>query len=129
MYSNVKSAKMKFIDRLCPPALLYLVFVALSVGLDVSLGLFLTAAVKAVLGVAVVVVLDAFCSVDLGVVSWFIVAAPFVVTALATAISMGLDADTRVAEHFQLSPASVDDKSAPPKTVIADDVPISTTAM
>jgi hypothetical protein len=120
---------MRFIDRLCPPALLYLVFVALSVGLDVSLGLFLTAGVKAVLGVAVVVVLDAFCSVDLGVVSWFIVAAPFVITALATAISMGLDLDSRVAEHFKLSPAGVDDKSTSPKTFIADDVPVSTTAM
>ena len=119
---------MRFIDRLCPPALLYLVFVALSVGLDVSFGLFLTAAVKAVVGVAVVVVLDAFCSVDLGVVSWFIVAVPFVITALATAISLGLDADRRVAEHFQLSPASVNEPVTA-KTVIADDVPISTTAM
>jgi hypothetical protein len=119
---------MRFINRLCPPALLYLVFVTLSVGLDVSFGLFLTAAVKAALGVAVVVVLDTLCSVDLGVVSWAIVATPFIVTALATAISMGLDVDKRVAEHFSMSPAGVDDKSSIPKTVIADDLPISTTA-
>jgi hypothetical protein len=119
---------MRFIDRLCPPALLYLVFVTLSVGLDVSFGLLLTAAVKAAMGLAVVVVLDTFCSVDLGVVSWFIVASPFVVTALATAISMGMNLDTRVAEHFSLSPSPVDDKSSMPKTVIADDLPVSTTA-
>ena len=117
---------MRFIDRLCPPALLYLAFVTLSVGLDVSFGLFVTAGVKAALGLAVVVVLDTFCSVDLGVVSWVIVAAPFVVTALATAISMGLNVDTRVAEHFSLSPSPVDDKSSMPKTVIADDLPVST---
>ena len=119
---------MRFIDRLCPPALLYLVFLALSVGLDVSFGLFLTAAVKSLFGLATVVVLDALCSVDLGVVAWFIVAAPFVITALATAISMGLNVDGRVAEHFKLSPANVSDK-AETKNVIADDVPISTTAM
>jgi hypothetical protein len=117
---------MRFIDRLCPPALLYLVFVTLSVGLDVSFGLFVTAGVKAALGLAVVVVLDTFCSVDLGVVSWVIVAAPFVVTALATAISMGMNLDTRVAEHFSLSPSPVDDKTSMPKTVIADDLPVST---
>lgn len=119
---------MRFINRLCPPALLYLVFVALSVGLDVSLGLFLTAAVKSVLGLAVVVVLDTFCAVDLGIVSWFIVAAPFVITALATAVSMGLLVDQRVAEHFALSPSPVGDKSSVPKTVIADDLPVSTSA-
>lgn len=119
---------MRFIDRLCPPALLYLVFVTLSVGLDVSFGLFLTAAVKAVLGLAVVVVLDTFCSVDLGIVSWFIVAAPFVITALATAVSLGLQVDQRVAEHFSLSPAPVGDKSSIPKSVVADDLPVSTTA-
>ena len=117
---------MRFINRLCPPALLYLVFVALSVGLDVSFGLFLTAAVKSLLGLAMVVVLDTFCLVDLGVVSWFIVAAPFVITALATAISMGMLVDTRVAEHFKLSPKSVGDTSDIPKTVISDDLPVST---
>lgn len=118
---------MRFIDRLCPPALLYLVFLALSVGLDVSLGMFLTAAVKGVVGLATVVVLDAFCSVDLGIVSWAIVVAPFIITALATAISMGLHADQRVAEHFNLSPQSVKEKDNV-KTIIADDVPVSTTA-
>ena len=119
---------MRFIDRLCPPALLYLVFLALSVGLDVSFGLFATAAVKAVLGGATVVVLDAFCGVDLGIVSWFIVAAPFVITALATAISIGLQVDKQVEHFLSLSPAPVTDKSDVLKTVIADDVPISTTA-
>jgi hypothetical protein len=91
---------MRVINNLCPPALLFLLFVTLSVGLDVALGLWWTGAVKAVLGVATVAVLDAFCHVDLGIVSWFIVATPFVVTALATAISMGLRLDGRLSEHF-----------------------------
>ena len=116
---------MRFIDRLCPPALLYLIFVTLSVGLDVSLGMFVTAVVKTVLGLATVVVLDAFCGIDLGIVSWFIVAAPFVITALATAISMGLLVDQRLAEHFSLSPQLAN----PPKqdsALPADDLPVST---
>jgi hypothetical protein len=119
---------MRFIDRLCPPALLYLVFLALSVGLDVSFGMFATAAVKSVLGLATVVVLDAFCGVDLGIVSWVIVATPFVVTALATAISMGLQVDKQVEHFLSLSPAPLTDKSDVPVTVLTDDIPISTSA-
>lgn len=116
---------MRFIDRLCPPALLYLVFVALSVGLDISFGLLATAAIKSIVGLAVVVVLDTLCSVDLGIVSWVVVATPFVVTALATAISMGVNFDGVVMEHFGLSPAPATEESDIPKTVIADDLPVS----
>jgi len=116
---------MRFIDRLCPPALLYLVFVALSVGLDLSFGMFVTAAIKSITGLAVVVVLDTLCSVDLGVVAWFIVAAPFVMTALGTAIAMGTNFDGAVMEHFKLSPAPAAETSDIPKTVISDDLPVS----
>ena len=50
---------MRFIDSLCPPALLYLLYITVHVGLDLSLGLFLTAAAKVLMGVAGVVILDA----------------------------------------------------------------------
>jgi hypothetical protein len=116
---------MRFIDRLCPPALLYLVFVTLSVGLDVSFGLFVTAAVKTILGIATVVVLDTLCSVDLGIVAWALVAAPFVITALGTAIAMGTGFDGAVMEHFSMSPAPVSETSDIPKTIITDDLPVS----
>ena len=115
---------MRFIDRLCPPALLYLIFVSLSVGIDVSLGMFVTAGVKSVAGLVTVLVLDALCGVDLGVVSWFIVAAPFVITALATSISMGLMVDQRVAEHFSMNPKPLD--SPKQDSAPADDLPVST---
>lgn len=84
---------MRFIDNLCPPALLYLVFIVVQVGLDLSLGLFLTAAVKLIGGVAGTFILNSFCSVDLGIVSWVIIATPFVMTALAMSISLGLGLD------------------------------------
>jgi hypothetical protein len=87
---------MRFIEDLCQPALLYLIFLSVQLGLDASLGLWVTLVIKAILGIAVVVVLDMFCGVGLGVVSWFFVAAPFVVTALATAIAMGTNFDARI---------------------------------
>lgn len=95
---------MRFIDFLCPPAMLYLIFVTIQVALDVSLGHLMTAGVKTVGGLVGVVVLDALCGIDLGIVSWFLVAIPFVVTSLATAIALGLDLDrratTKVKETF-----------------------------
>jgi len=45
------------------------------------------------MGITGVIILDALCSVDLGVVSWVIVATPFIMVALATSISLGLGID------------------------------------
>lgn len=93
---NVNTVKMRFIDSLCPPALLYVLFVSIQVALDVSLGLFLTAAVKVGFGIIGTLLLDSLCGVQLSVVAWALVAAPFIITSLATAISMGTDADHRI---------------------------------
>jgi hypothetical protein len=87
---------MRFIDALCPPALLYLLYIVIHVGLDLSLGLYVTALGKVVMGVTGTIILDALCSVDLGVVSWAIVATPFIMVALATSISLGLGIDREV---------------------------------
>jgi hypothetical protein len=87
---------MRFIEDLCPPALLYLVFLVIQLGFDASLGLWITFLVKAILGLATVYVLDIFCGMGLGVFSWFLVAMPFIVTSLATAISMGLLVDQTI---------------------------------
>ena len=115
---------MRFIDALCPPALLYLLFVTIQIALDVAMGALMTAGVKTVFGIATVFVLDALCGLDLGIVSWAIVATPFIVTSLATAIAMGLDADrvvtAKVKEAFESTPAEASDESAP------DDYPFST---
>ena len=90
---------MRFIDSLCPPALLYLLYITVHVGLDLSLGLYVTAVSKVLMGVAGVLILDALCAVDLGVVSWVIVAVPFVMVALASSIALGLGMD-RVASKY-----------------------------
>ena len=95
---------MRFIEDLCPPALLYLIFLVVQLGLDASLSMWVTFVVKAFLGLATVMVLDTFCSIELGVVSWFLVAAPFIITALGTAIAMGTKIDevviTQMKETF-----------------------------
>lgn len=81
---------MRFIDSLCPPALLYLLFVTIQVALDLSLGLVGIAAVKGGFGLAGTYILNTLCSVELGAVSWAIVVTPFLITAAGVAIALGL---------------------------------------
>jgi hypothetical protein len=84
---------MRFIEDLCPPALLYAIFLAVQLGLDASLGMWATFTIKFIPGIATVLVLDIFCGLGLGVVSWFVIAAPFIITSLATAIAIGTNFD------------------------------------
>jgi hypothetical protein len=87
---------MRFIEDLCPPALLYLIFLVVSLGLDLSLAMWYTAAIKTVVGIAFVYLLNLFCGIGLSPVSWFLVAAPFLITAVATAMSIGTGFDDSV---------------------------------
>lgn len=92
---------MYFIESLCPPALLYLLYSVVHIALDLSMSMFVTALIKLIMGIAGVIILDALCGVDLGVVSWAIVATPFIMVALATSISLGLGLDRAVATRTQ----------------------------
>jgi hypothetical protein len=95
---------MMFIEHLCPPAALYLIYIMVHIGLDLGLGMYITAAVKLVSGVVCVLLLDSFCEVDLGIVSWVVISTPFIITALATSIALGLNLDRGLQglakEHF-----------------------------
>lgn len=114
---------MRFVEDLCPPALLYLIFLVIQLGLDASLGLWATFVIKVILGLATVLVLDIFCGIGLGVVSWFLVATPFIITALATAIAMGTEFDSYVLGQFQ-------EKFVDKKTVEDDvNVPVQSNAI
>jgi len=90
---------MRFIESLCAPAFLYMLYITIHVALDLSFGLYLTAAIKAVTGVPLVFLLDSFCTVDLGILSWVIIATPFVITALASSIAMGLQLDKTLTRY------------------------------
>jgi len=87
---------MRFIEDLCPPALLYMIFLVIQLGLDASLGMWITMTIKAILGLSTVVLLDTLCGIELGIVSWFLVAAPFLITSLATAIAMSTRFDESI---------------------------------
>lgn len=84
---------MKFINNLCPPALLYALFLAIQLGFDVADFAWITVGTKVVFGGATIFILDLLCRLDLGIVAWFFMAGPFIITALATSIAMGLQID------------------------------------
>lgn len=126
---------MRFIESLCPPALLYLLYIVVQIGLDLSLGLYITAIAKVIGGVAGTVILNAFCGVDLGVVSWAIIATPFLITAAATSISLGLGMDRMLMTYAKesFSPITADDKKNRDKYVTQlknqDALPLSSTSL
>jgi hypothetical protein len=102
---------MRFVEDLCPPALLYLILLVVQLGLDLSLGLWVTFLIKALIGVATVVVLDMVCGAGLTPVSWFLVAAPFFIMSIATAISLGVGFDAYVLEQFGVRETFYDKKA------------------
>lgn len=120
---------MRFIESLCPPALLYLLFVTIQVALDVSMGMLGVAVVKTAFGLAGTYILNTLCSVQLGVVAWVIVATPFLITAAGAAIALGLEMSK---EPFALSPQSATSADEVSVTLAqqatADDYPFSTSA-
>jgi len=124
--------KISFIESLCPPALLYLLYSIIHIALDTSLGLYATALIKLVMALAGVVILDALCSVELGIVSWAIVATPFIIVALASSISLGLGLDRMLASAIRETFLSGDNLKNRDRLVTTlkdqDALPLSTTS-
>lgn len=120
---------MRFIESLCPPALLYALYSTVHVGLDLSLGMYATAGIKAIMAIAGVVILDALCGVDLGIVSWAIVATPFVMVALASSISLGLGIDRMASSAMKEGFSVLTGDNMKNRDKDADALPLSTNTL
>jgi len=66
------------LNYLCPPALLYAVIMLIYLILELSNEKYQQAFVKALIGIIFTCILQAFCQMDLGVVSWIIVMIPII---------------------------------------------------
>ena len=85
------------LDKLCPPALIYVLFSITQIVIDVSKGLYNTAFVKMWVSFVVTFLLNYLCESGLGVISWFMVFIPFVLMTLIISILLfvfGLDPQT-----------------------------------
>ena len=96
----LQSVKMRFLDNLCAPAFLYALFLAIHLGFDLADFAVVTATGKVIFGGIAIYVLDLLCKMDLGIVSWFLVAIPFIVTSLATSVAMGIGLDREIMKQI-----------------------------
>lgn len=83
--------------KLCPPAIIYLIFSVTQILIDLFKALYNTAIVKCIVTIMVTLLLNILCEQGLGLVSWVIVFIPFIFMTLIVTVILyvfGLDAAT-----------------------------------
>jgi len=85
------------IDKLCPPAILYLGFSLTQIVIDTFKGFYNTAFFKTIVMIIFTLLLNILCKQGLSVISWLIVFIPFILMTYITAVLMFV---------FGLSPSS-----------------------
>jgi len=83
--------------KLCPPAIIYVMFSMTQILIDSYKGLYNTAFMKAIVMVMVTLLLNILCEQGYGVVSWIIVFIPFILMTFIVSVLLyifGLDAAT-----------------------------------
>jgi len=83
--------------KICPPAIIYLIFSIIQILIDTFKGFYNTAFMKVIVTVMVTLLLNILCEKGLSVVSWFIVFIPFLLMTVIVSMLLymfGLDATT-----------------------------------
>lgn len=91
------------LNKLCPPALIYLVFSITQITIDTLMGMYNTAFVKFGVAIVFTLLLNYLCKLGLGIVSWIIVMIPFILMTLIVAILLivfGLNPTTGKITYF-----------------------------
>ena len=84
-------------NKLCAPAIIYLLFSITQMLIDTYKGLYNTVGMKAIVTIMVTLLLNILCERGLGVISWIIVFIPFMFMSVIVGILLyvfGLDAAT-----------------------------------
>ena len=76
------------IDKLCPPAILYLGFSLTQIIIDTFKGFYNTAFFKSIVMIIFTLLLNILCKKGLSIVSWIIVFIPFILMTYITAVLM-----------------------------------------
>ena len=72
--------------NICPPALLYIVFSATQIIIDLFKGLYNTALMKSIVMIIIGFLLNVLCQGGLSIISWIIVFIPFVLMTVIVAM-------------------------------------------
>lgn len=83
--------------KLCPPAIIYLIFSVTQILIDTFKGLYNTAFIKFIIMIMITLLLNILCQSGLGVISWIIVFVPFILMTVIVSMLLyifGLNAST-----------------------------------
>ena len=92
------------LDYLCPPALLYAAIMLIYLILELSHKNYHQAFVKAIVGIIFTCILEAFCKMNLGLVSWILVMIPIIFYTYITLLTFfvfGLNPQKKIYEIKQ----------------------------
>tara|TARA_B110000008_G_C16771035_1_gene484615 strand:+ start:25 stop:444 length:420 start_codon:yes stop_codon:yes gene_type:complete len=115
------------IDKLCPPAILYLGFSLTQIIIDTFKGFYNTAFFKSIVMVIFTLLLNILCKKGLSIVSWIIVFIPFILMTYITAVLMfvfGLSPTDNNIDYNIINPNESSDVvvvKKPNKTVVVTD--------
>ena len=95
------------LNKICPPALIYLIFSFTQIVIDTIRGTYNTAFLKIWITAIFTILLNYLCQRGLGIISWFIVFIPFILMTLIVSILLlmfGLDPSTGKIKVFNKNP-------------------------
>ncbi len=106
------------INKLCMPALIYLVYALIHIIIDIYSGLYNMAFIEIWIGILGTLVLNILCERDMSIISWFIVSIPFILmTIIAVFILVVLELNPATGKSDKAPPATPPSKYAYPIAV------------
>jgi len=106
------------LNKLCMPALIYLIYMVAHISIDAYYGLYNMAFIKIWIGIIVTLLLNILCENNMSIISWIIIFIPFIlmtIIAVFVLYTLGLDPSTGKAKTTD----TTTDKTAAP----TDNVP------
>ena len=103
-------------ERLCTPAIIYVVFSVVQIILDLYAGLINTAVIKFIVMVIMTVLLNILCQRDLEIISWIIVFIPFIMMTFIVSLILyifGLSKATGTVQYSEKSTSKTAEYTAP----------------
>jgi hypothetical protein len=107
-------------ERLCTPAIIYVVFSVVQIIMDLYVGLINTAAVKFVVMIIMTILLNLLCQRDLAIISWIIVFIPFIMMTFIVSLILyifGLSKATGSESYSQTANSKNAEFTAPAMTL------------
>jgi len=103
-------------ERLCTPAIIYVVFSVVQIIIDLYTGLINTAVVKFFIMIIITILLNVLCQRDLAIISWIIVFIPFIMMTFIVSLILyifGLSKATGTTKYSETSTSKTAEFTAP----------------